>query len=82
VRGEINGDTGAGGHADGVSVGREGTGVVDCEIRSAVCLHLFFGGTDEHVAHEETVVGSGTDDTDLDSVARVPPGVTVKDVNS
>jgi len=82
VRGKVDGDAGARGHAEGISVGREGTGVVDGKIWRAVGLHLLVGGTDEHVAHEETVVGSGTDDPDLDSIARVPSGVTVKDVNS
>ena len=43
---------------------------------------MLLSGTDEHVSHEETMVGSGTDDSDFDSVARIPPGISIKDVNS
>ena len=81
VRRKVDGHTRTRGHAEGVSVGGEGTGVVDGKVGGAVRLHLLLGGTYEHVAHKETVVGAGTHDTDLDSVAGVPAGVAVKDVD-
>jgi hypothetical protein len=81
VRRKVDGDTGTRGHAEGVSVGGEGAGVVDGKVWGAVGLHLLVGGADEHVAHKETVVGARTDDTDLDSVAGVPAGVTVENVD-
>eukprot|EP00967_Tisochrysis_lutea_P157851 scaffold321349_cov30-Tisochrysis_lutea.AAC.2 len=35
----------------------------------------------EHVAHEEGVVGEGTDNADADAVARVPARVSVDHIN-
>lgn len=43
---------------------------------------MLLGRTNKHVSHEETVVGSSTDDSNFDSVARIPTGITIEDVNS
>ena len=79
---KIDGDAGARCHADRVPVCGEGAGIVDSKVWAAIGLHLLLGGTDKHVSHEETVVRSSTDDTDFDSVTRVPACVSIKDVNS
>jgi hypothetical protein len=45
-------------------------------------LELSGRGTDKHVAHEESMVGTRADDADLDPVALIPAGETVNDVNA
>lgn len=45
-------------------------------------LQLFPSRADKHIAHEEGVVGSGTDDPDLDTVLLVPSCETVDDVDA
>ena len=37
------------------------------------------GGSSEHVSHEEGMIGSGTEGSDLDLVLGIPSGVTVND---
>ena len=45
-------------------------------------LQLFSTRSDEHVAHEQRMVGTGADDADADSVAFVPSCVAVDDVDA
>ena len=49
---------------------------------SEVLLEFFFSGFDEHVGHKKSVVGTGTDDSDTDSLFKVEAGVTVDNVES
>lgn len=79
--GEVDGDTGCAGHTSGVSVGWEATSVVD-NIVGVEVLKLRPLRSDEHVSHEEGMVGTGADNTNVDSVSLVPSCVTVDDVDS
>lgn len=79
--GEVNGDGGWGGHSLGVSVGWERSGVVDGVIWMEV-LKILAIWADQHVAHEESVVGTRADDADLDLVLLVPSCETVDNVDA
>jgi hypothetical protein len=39
-------------------------------------------GADEHVSHEESVIGPGTDDADIESIALIPAGESVDDIDT
>lgn len=69
---EIDLHGGSGGHTGGEAVSGELAGVVDDEIGVAECFEFSLCRTDEHVVHEEGVVGSGADDADFDAVLGVP----------
>jgi len=45
-------------------------------------LELLPRGADEHVAHEEGMVGTGADNTNVDPVALVPAGEAINNVNA
>lgn len=45
-------------------------------------LQLFAGGTDQHVAHEEGVVGARAHNADADAVLLVPAGVSIDNVDA
>lgn len=45
-------------------------------------LQLLAAGPDEHVAHEESMVGTSADNTDVDAVALVPAGVAIDNVDA
>lgn len=45
-------------------------------------VQLLTGRTDKHVAHEESVVGTGANNPDLDTVTLIPPGITVDDIDA
>lgn len=79
--GEVDGDGGGGGHTSGPAVGRESTGVVDHVVGVEV-LQLLAAGPDEHVAHEESMVGTSADNTDVDAVTLVPAGETIDNVDT
>lgn len=79
--GEVDSDGGGRGHALSVTVGGERASVVDGVVGVEV-LELLTGRADEHVAHEESMVGAGADNTDTDAVLLVPAGVTVDDVDA
>ena len=72
---KVDGDRGGGGHAGGITIGREGTRIKNGKVGFTIVLELFVRGTDQHIAHEETVVGSGTDHSDLDSLCGVEPNI-------
>jgi hypothetical protein len=78
---EVDLDRGGGSHTGGESVGRELTGVVDDKVGFTKVGELLGSGSDQHVVHKQGVVGSGSDNSDLDSVFWVPTRKTVKDVN-
>jgi hypothetical protein len=69
---KVEGDRGGGGHAGGVTIGRELAGVVNSEVRLAKISKFGSGGTDKHVVHEQGVVSTGTYDSNLDAVLGVP----------
>ena len=78
---EVDLDGGGRGHTGGESVGGELTGVVDDKVGFAEVGELLSGRSDQHVVHEQGVVGSGSDDSDLDSVFWVPTRESVEDVD-
>jgi hypothetical protein len=69
------------GHTASVSVGGESTGVVDGVVGLEV-LQLLLGGADQHVAHEESMVGTSADNADAYPVALVPAGESIDDVDA
>lgn len=79
--GEVDGHRGGRGHALGVAVGGEGAGIVDGVVGVEV-LELLTRRADEHVPHEQGMVGAGADDTDADAVLLVPAGIAVHDVDA
>lgn len=79
--GKVDGNGGGRGHTLGVAVGRERTGVVDHVVGVEV-LELLGRRADEHVAHEEGMVGTGADDPDADPVSLIPAGKAVDDVDA
>ena len=79
--GEVDGHGGAGGHALGESVGGELASIVDDVVGGEV-LKLLTRGPDEHVPHEEGVVGASADNAHSDPVLLVPSRKTVNDVDS
>lgn len=79
--GEVDGDRGGRGHALGVAVGGELAGIVDGVVGVEV-LELLAGRADEHVSHEEGMVGASADDTDADSVLFVPASIAVNDIDA
>lgn len=78
---EVDFDRSGRGHTGGESVGRELTGVVDDKVGFTVVFKLFRCRSDQHVVHEQGVVGSGSDDSNLDSVLGIPTCVSIKDVD-
>jgi hypothetical protein len=79
--GEVDGDGCGGGHTSSPTVGRESTSVVDHVVRVEV-LQLLTAGPDEHVAHEESMVGTRADNTNVDAVALVPAGETIDNIDT
>ena len=45
-------------------------------------LQLFFRGSNEHIAHEQGVICTSTDDSDIDSIPFVPSGKAIDDIYS
>ena len=79
--GEVDSDGGSRGHTLCEAVSRERSGVVD-DIVGVEVLELLGGRADQHVTHEQGMVGTGADDTDIDTVALIPAGKTVNDVDT
>ncbi len=78
---EVDLNRGGRGHTSGETVGRELAGVVDDEVGLTKVLELLLGRADQHVVHEESVVGTRANDTDLEAVLGVPACETVKDID-
>lgn len=70
------------GDALDVLVGVELSGVEDVVVGSVmeVGLQLLLGRPDEHIVHEQSVVGTGAHHSDLDAVVGVPPCIAVQNV--
>lgn len=79
--GEVDGNGGGGGHTLSEAVGRERTSVVD-DIVGVEVVKLLTLGADQHVAHEESVVGTSANNANADAVALIPTGVTVDDIDA
>lgn len=78
---EVDGDRGARGHTLSVSVGGERSGIVDGVVGVEV-LELLSRGSNKHVSHEESMVGTSADDSNSDSVLLIPAGETIDNVDS
>lgn len=79
--GEVDGDGSWRGHALGVSVGWERSGVVDGVVWVEV-LKILAIWADQHITHEESVVGTRADNADLDLVLLVPSCKPVDNVDA
>lgn len=79
--GEVDRNGGRRGHTGGEAVGGEGASVVNHVVRVEV-LELLARGPDEHVAHEEGMVGAGADNADVDAIALVPAGEAIDNVDA
>jgi hypothetical protein len=79
--GEVDSHRRSRGHAFGETVGRERTGVVD-DIVGMEVLQLLARRADQHIAHEESMVGARADDTDVDTVSLIPAGITIDDIDA
>lgn len=79
--GKVNADRGGRGHTLRPSVGRERSGIVDNVVRVEM-LKLFPLRADEHVAHEQSMVSAGADDTDVDAVTFIPSCVSIDNVDA
>lgn len=79
--GEVDCHRGSRGHTSGESVRWESTSVVDDIVR-VEALELLPRRADEHVTHEQGMVCAGTDNADADSVARIPAGVSINDIDA
>ena len=77
---QVENHAGVGGHPFGVSVGREGARVEDHIIGLPKTLQLLGCGAYQHIMHKQRVIGTGTDDADLQSILRVPTGEAVQHV--
>lgn len=69
--GKVDGYRSGRSHAGREPVRREGTGVVN-NVVGVEMLQLLPRGADEHVSHEQCMVGSGTDDAHMDSITFIP----------
>ena len=78
---EINCNGCGGCHPGCVSVGREGAGIID-GIVGVEIDELFSRWPDEHVTHEESMVGSGTDDSNVDAVPLIPSSKAIDDIDT
>ena len=79
--GKVNCDRGSRGHSGGESICWKRTSIVYGVVWVEVD-QLFPRGTDEHVAHEESMVGSSTHDTDIDSISFVPASKAINNVDA
>jgi len=82
--GKVDGNTGLGGNSFNGRGSGEFTGVDDMEINfsAEITGELFGSGDDEHVSHKESVICTRADDSDGDSVTRIPTGITINDVET
>jgi hypothetical protein len=53
---------------------------IDIFIISEIGFELLFSGSNEHISHEKSVVASRAQNSELESVLRVPAGVSINDV--
>ena len=64
-------------------VGGELTGVEDIVVSSIreILIELGLGGHDEHISHEEGVIWTSADDSDLDSIFGIPASISINNVD-
>lgn len=43
-------------------------------------FELFSRWSNEHIPHEESMIGTSTDDSDIDAIALVPSGIAIHNV--
>lgn len=79
--GEVNGHGGGRGHTLSEAVGGERASVVD-DIVGVEVSKLLARGADQHVAHEKSMVGTGADNANADTVALIPAGVTIDNIDA
>src|SRR2546421_5898894 len=78
---KVDGDTRRTCHSGGISISRKGPGIVDGVIRMEV-LQLFSRGADEHITHEQGVVGSSGNDSNIDPVTLIPSSKAINDIDA
>src|SRR5256885_11168058 len=69
--GKVNGNARRASHPACISIGGKGSGIIDGIVRVEV-LQLFPCWANEHIAHEEGMVSSRRNDSNIDSVTLVP----------
>ena len=74
-------DAGCTFHSFNGGIGWQTTCIVDGEIRFAESGQFFFCGTDQHVVHKECMVRQRADDSDFQSVFRIPSSITINRVS-
>lgn len=79
--GKVDGDRSSRGHAFGEAVCRERSGIVN-HVVGMEALEFLGRGADKHVAHEESMVGTGADNADIDAVAFIPSSEAVDNVDA
>lgn len=79
--GKVDGHGCGRGHTLSEAVGRERASIVD-NIVGVEVLELLAAGANQHVAHEESVVGASADNANADLVAFVPAGVTIDNIDA
>lgn len=79
--GKVDGHGGGRGHTLSEAVRGERTGVVD-DIVGVEVLKLLTSRTDQHVAHEQGVVGASANNADADTVALIPTSIAVNDIDA
>jgi hypothetical protein len=60
------------------AVARKDAGVVNDIIRSAKVFELVRSGANKHVMHEQSMIGTRRNNSDLDLMVGMPPRITVK----
>jgi hypothetical protein len=78
---EVDGDTRRARHTRRVSIGGKGASIVNCVVRVEV-LQLFPRRANEHVAHEQGMVGSRRDDSNVDPVTLIPTSKAIDDIDA
>mmetsp|Transcript_29917 Transcript_29917/g.64489 ORF Transcript_29917/g.64489 Transcript_29917/m.64489 type:complete len:256 (+) Transcript_29917:1039-1806(+) len=73
---------GAGAHAFSGPVARESACVVNRIVWGAKVGKFFCSRANQHVVHEEGVIGTAGNNSNLVAKLRVPPGKTIKDIQS
>lgn len=79
--GKVDSHGGGRGHTLSEAVGGERTGVVD-DIVGVEVLKLLASRADQHVAHEQGVVGASADNANADTVALIPASIAVDDIDA
>lgn len=79
--GEVDGNRRGRGHPGGESVSWEGTSIVDGVVGMEM-LELFPRWSDEHVSHEQSMIGSRANNSNIDPITFIPAGKAINHINS